>query len=49
MVVLDRYAMVAESHWVGNRVEYSLISAGALEVPYPEGTDLLMVSVTVQS
>jgi hypothetical protein len=41
--------MVEESHWVGNRVEYRLIPARALEVLYPKGTDLLLVSVTFQS
>ncbi|MBA3610716.1 MAG: hypothetical protein H0W54_04780 [Rubrobacter sp.] len=47
-MVLDRYAMVEESHWVGNRVEYRLIPSRALEVLCPEGTDSLLVSVTVQ-
>ncbi len=28
--------MVEESHWIGNRVEYRLIPARALEVLYPE-------------
>ena len=49
MLVLDRYAMGEESHWVGNRVEYRPIPARALDVLYSEGTDLLLVSVTVQS
>jgi hypothetical protein len=35
--------MVEESHGVGNRVEYRLIPARALEVLYPEGTYLLIV------
>ncbi len=48
VVVLNGYAMVEESHRVGNRLEYRPIPTGALKVPYPEGTDLLMVSVTVQ-
>ncbi len=47
MLVLDRYAMVEESHRVENRVEYRLIPARALELLCPEGTNLLLVSVTV--
>jgi hypothetical protein len=47
-MVLDRYAIVEVSHWVGNRVEYRLIPARALEVLYPEGTDSLLVLITVQ-
>ena len=40
--------MGEESHRIGNRVKYRLIPARALELLYPEGTDLLLVSVTVQ-
>ncbi len=47
MVVLDEYAMVEERPWIGNRVEYRLIPARTLEVLYPEGADLLLLSVTV--
>ncbi len=47
MLVLDRYAMGEESRWVENRVEYRLIPARALELLCPEGTNLLLVSVTV--